>query len=162
MRLLLAATLVLIGGTATADPLWDAELRLGYGLAMASGDGMTGARDAPLTVEADVAIAIQDEPKLFGYGGLVVETLDRSAIGGTGGVQLAAGALRVRGGGISIFAPYSLWGAQVSGGTCMRLSKSVHGCGDLQLTEYFAGTDLVPGHAVTQVQLVFGVVIDGN
>jgi hypothetical protein len=35
-------------------------------------------------------------------------------------------------------------------------------CADVALTEYFAGTDLVTGHAATQVQLVLGMVFDGN
>jgi hypothetical protein len=161
MLLISTATLAL-GGTASADPLWDAELRLGYGFAMASGDGMTSPRSAPLTVEVLAAVAIQDEPKLFGYGGFVVETLDRNSIGGSAGVQLAQGSIRARIGGVYLFAPYSLWGASASAGTCTRLSTSLRGCADLQLTEYFAGTDLVPGHAVTQVQLVFGMVIDGT
>ena len=160
--ILFLSTLLALGGTATADPLWDAELRLGYGFSMASSDGSMSPRSAPLTIEVLAAVAIQDEPKLFGYGGFVVETLDRNSIGGSAGVQLAQGPLRARIGGVYLFAPYSLWGAQASGGTCTHLSSSIRGCADLQLTEYFAGTDLVPGHAVTQVQLVFGMVIDGN
>jgi hypothetical protein len=151
----------MLSGTAAADPLWDAELRLGYGFSVASSDGMTSPRSAPLTVEGIAAVAIEDDPKLFGYGGFIVETLDRNSIGGSGGIQLAQGPIRARIGGVYLFAPYSLWGATASAGTCTRLSKSLRGCGDLQLTEYFAGTDLVAGHAVTQVQLVFGMVLDG-
>ena len=41
-------------------------------------------------------------------------------------------------------------------------AKTMRVCGDLALTEYFAGTDLVQGHAATQVQLVLGMVFDGN
>ncbi len=154
--------LLLLAGTAHADPLWDAELRLGYGFAVAGGDGMTAPRSAPLTIEGVAAVAIQDEPRLFAYGGAFVETLDRNSIGGVGGLQLAAGPIRLRGGGAYVFAPYTAWGAQASGGTCKRMSSSVRGCADLEITEYFAGTDLVKGHAETQIQLVFGVAIDGT
>ena len=33
-------------------------------------------------------------------------------------------------------------------------------CGDVQLTTFFAGTDLAKDHTVTEVQLGFGVVFD--
>ena len=154
--------LLLLGGAAAADPLWDAELRLGYGFELASGDGMTAPHSAPLTVEGIAAFAVQEEPKLYGYGGFVVETLDRNSIGATGGIQLAHDSLRARIGGLWLFAPYTLWGANASAGACKPMGGSLRMCGDLALTEYFAGTDLVKGHAVTQLQLVFSVVIDGS
>jgi hypothetical protein len=142
--------------------LWDAELRLGYGLQVASGDGMTAARAAPLTVEGLAAFALQDDPMVYAYAGGVVETLDRSAIGASGGVQVESGPMRLRGGAVYFFAPYTLFGATASGGGCHRVAKSMRACADVALTEYFAGTDLVQGHAATQIQLVFGMVFDGN
>jgi len=156
---------ILAGATAHADPLaplWDAEVRLGYGLAVASGDGMTAPRAAPLTIEANVAFAIQDEPRLYAYAGGIAETLDRSAMGASGGLQLEQGPMRLRGGAVYFFAPYTLFGATVSGGGCHHIGGTTRVCGDVQLTEYFAGTDLVTGHASTQVQLVIGMVFDGN
>jgi hypothetical protein len=160
----LAPLLLLVASTAHADPapLWDAELRLGYGLQVASGDGMTAPRAAPLTIEGVAAFAIQEEPRLYAYAGGVVETLDRSAIGASGGIQIESGPMRLRGGGVYFFAPYTLFGATASGGGCHHMGKAVRLCADVALTEYFAGTDLVPGHAATQVQLVFGMVFDGN
>ncbi len=43
---------------------------------------------------------------------------------------------------------------------CSPFGKSIKLCGDVRLTAYFAGTDLVMGHDVTQVQLTFGVQFD--
>jgi hypothetical protein len=157
--------LILVGTTAHADPLaplWDAELRLGYGIQVASGDGMTAPRAAPLTIEGNIAFALEEEPRLYAYAGGIAETLDRSAMGATGGVQLEQGPMRLRGGAVYFFAPYTLFGATVSGGGCHRMGATTRVCGDVQLTEYFAGTDLVQGHAATQVQLVLGMVFDGN
>jgi hypothetical protein len=157
--------IVLLGTTAHADvlaPLWDAELRLGYGVQVASGDGMTSPRAAPLTIEGNVAFEIQEDPSLYAYAGGIVETLDRSAMGASGGVQIQSGPMRLRGGGVYFFAPYTLFGAVVSGGGCHRMGKSERVCGDLALTEYFAGTDLVQGHAATQIQFVISMVFDGN
>ncbi|MEO8549527.1 MAG: hypothetical protein ABI678_06125 [Kofleriaceae bacterium] len=160
----LALLLLLIASTAHADPapLWDAELRLGYGLQVSSGDGMTAPRAAPLTVEGLAAFAIQEEPRLYAYAGGVVETLDRSAIGASGGIQVESGPMRLRGGAVYFFAPYTLFGATASGGGCHHVAKAVRLCADVALTEYFAGTDLVQGHAATQIQLVLGMVFDGN
>ncbi|MEO6777340.1 MAG: hypothetical protein ABI467_30710 [Kofleriaceae bacterium] len=154
-----------LGAPAHADPaapLWDAELRLGYGLQVSSGDGMTAPRAAPLTIEGLAAFALQDDPMVYAYAGGIVETLDRSAIGASGGVQVESGPMRLRGGAVYFFAPYTLFGATASGGGCHRMAKSMRACADLALTEYFAGTDLVQGHAATQVQLVLGMVFDGN
>ncbi len=68
-------------------PLWDAELRLGYGMQVSAGDGMTSPRSAPLTIEGLAAFALQEQPRLFAYAGGIAETLDRSAMGGSGGIQ---------------------------------------------------------------------------
>jgi len=163
-----AAALVVALGTglgnvrsAAADPLWQAELRAGYGIAVSgSGAGMSK-RATPLTLSAIASWAFNDEPPLFGYAGLLVETLDRNAVGSVFGVRLSprGSRLRLTGGGAWLVAPYTLWGATTSAGACMRaLSRTV--CGDLQLTAYFAGSDLAEGHSVTQAQLVFGVVFD--
>jgi hypothetical protein len=154
--------LFLLTGVAGAEPLWDAEVRLGFGFEMVGGDNMTAAHSAPMTIEGIGAYAFDDDPWLYGYGGFVIETLDRNSIGGTAGIQLASGPLRARLGGTYIFAPLSLYGMNASGGVCKRMTKSIKACGDLDLTEYFAGKDLEEGHAVTQIQLVFGMVIDGT
>ncbi len=161
--------LLVLTGVAGADPqpqsqppLWDAELRLGYGFEMIGGDNMTAAHSAPMTIEGIGAYAINDDPWLYGYGGFVIEAVDRNSIGGTAGLQLGAGTLRARLGGVYLFAPLSLYGMNASGGICHRMTASIKACGDLAITEYFAGKDLADGHAVTQVQLVLGMVIDGT
>jgi hypothetical protein len=154
--------LLALTGVAGAEPLWDAELRLGYGFEMVGGDNMTATHSAPMTIEGIAAYAVNDDPWLYGYGGFLLETMDRNSIGSTGGIQLASGALRARIGGVYIFAPLSLYGANASTGVCKRMTRNLKACGDLSITEYFAGKDLAEGHAVTQVQLVLGMVIDGT
>jgi hypothetical protein len=152
-----------IGGPSTAlDPLWQAELHLGYGLAMSGSGVAMSKRVTPLTVTAIVGFAIDEEPPLFGYGGLVAEMLDRSAIGGVFGVKYAprGSRLHLAGGGSVLIAPDSLLGATASGGMCRRQRPGLGLCADVQLTAYFAGGDLAPGRPVTQIQLVLGAVFD--
>lgn len=140
--------------------LGQAELRLGYGLSLGGSGGMTTKRTSPLTIAAIASIAINEEPRLAAYGGLTAETLDRYSVGAVGGVRLAVGKMRLTGGGAMVFAPYTLWGATAAGGACRSIGKKLGMCGDLQLTAYFAGSDLADGHTVTQVQAVLGMVFD--
>jgi hypothetical protein len=152
----------LLAAPAVAEPLADAELRLGYGVAMSGGGGMTAARTTPLTITAQAAVLVSDEPKLSAFGGLVVETLDKSSVGAVAGMRLAGfdRALRLSGGATTIIAPYTMWGAMASGGACKRNRKGLGACGDLQMTAYFAGTDLAEGRTVTHVQAVLSLVFD--
>jgi hypothetical protein len=152
------------GAGARADSLWEAEVRAGYGVAVAGGPGMSAAHTSPLTLAATASIAVNEEPALFGFGGVTVETLDRASIGVLGGIRLvpAGSPLRVAAGATWIFAPKTMWGALASGGACHRTSHTMKVCGDLQLTSYFAGTDLPAGHMVTEAQLVLGVVLDAQ
>jgi hypothetical protein len=147
---------------ATAQPLWQVELHAGYGLAVAGSGAAMSRRTTPLTITALAAFAIDADPPLAAYGGLVVETLDRSAAGVAFGVELSppGSRLHLAGGGIAMLAPYTLWGATVSGGACARATRAIAACGDLQLTAFLAGSDLGDGRAVTQVQLVGGLVFD--
>jgi hypothetical protein len=149
-----------LGGVARAESLWEADLRAGYGVAMSGSQGTMSARPSPLTLEATGSLAVNEDPNVAGFAGLVVETLDRTGVGTVVGARLTQGPIRLAGGGTWIFAPYTLWGAIASAGTCIRVARSAQLCGDAQLTTYFAGTDLVKGHAVTQAQLVIGVAID--
>ena len=145
-----------------ADPLWDAEVRVGYGVAVGGSGAMTSTRPTPLTLAALGSIAIVEEPAVSAYGGLIVETIDRNAAGTMFGFKLRPHDSRVRLaiGGAWIFAPYKLWGATASGGMCGHQSPSLSVCGHVQLTTYVGGTDLAPGHTVTQAQLVIGLVFD--
>jgi hypothetical protein len=165
--------LATLGGTAQADgvaakademPLWDAELRLGYGVSVGGGQGMTTTRTSPLTITAVGAVALSYEPPLAGWGGLVVETLDRTAVGATAGIRFTPMLRRIRlsAGGVALVAPYTLYGGTAAAGTCFGLGDlGLRACADVQLTAYFAGDDLAPGAAVTQLQLVLGVAFDG-
>lgn len=158
----LLAGVALGSPAASADPLWQAEVHLGYGLAVSGSGDAASRRATPLTITAIAAVAIEDSPPLAGYGGVLVETLDRNAVGTVFGVRLApaGGRLRFAGGGAVVLAPYTLWGATASGGACMRAWARIGLCGDLQLTAYLAGSDLADGHTVTQAQLVAGLVFD--
>lgn len=166
MRSFLALTILfaslLRAPLAGADPLAEAEVRLGFGVALGGGAGQMTTRASPLTIAATGAIALQDDPHLAGFGGVLLETLGRNAVGTVFGVHLrpGEGALRLAAGGTVIVEPYSLYGAMGSVGSCRGMGKGVHLCGDLQLTAYFAGSDLAAGHTVTQGQLVAGLVFD--
>jgi hypothetical protein len=147
---------------AAADPLWQAEIHAGYGLAFSgSGDTMSQ-RPTPLTITAIAAFAVNADPPLAGYGGLVVEAFDRNAAGVVAGVELSprGSHLRLAGGGIALVAPYTLWGATASAGACAHAVRGIALCGDFQLTAFVAGSDLGDGRTVTQGQLVAGVVFD--
>jgi hypothetical protein len=145
------------------DPLWQAELRAGYGIALGGAELEMSRRPTPVTVTAAVAIAINDTPRLFGYGGAVVETLDRSGAGAVAGVELQPrdGRRHLAGGGIAMLAPYTLYGATASAGLCMKPGWTVRLCGDLQMIAFFAGDDLGAGRTVTEFQFAVGVVFDG-
>jgi hypothetical protein len=145
-----------------ADPLWQAELRAGYGVAVGGSGAAMSTRPTPLTLAAIASFAFNEDPPLAGYGGLLIETLDRSAVGAAFGVTLAprGSRLRLSGGGSLLVEPYTLWGATTSAGACLHATLQTRLCGDLQLTAYFAGSDLADGHTVTQVQLVIGLVFD--
>lgn len=157
---------LLLSATAHASPadetLGEAELRLGYGIAVGGGEGgMTTKRPTPLTITALGAIATSDEPHTSAFGGFVIETLDRSSVGVTAGVRLQpTRAIRLAAGGTWMFAPYTLWGATGSVGACARGKAKLGLCGDVQLTTYFAGTDLTDGRATTQIQAVVGMTFD--
>jgi hypothetical protein len=162
--LAIAPLLVLVAHTAAADPppLYEAELRLGYGVAVEAGADMMATRPSPLTIAATGSIAVSAEPQVAAYAGLVAETLHHRSVGATAGARLTSPQLPIRlaAGGVWMFAPYTLWGLQGSAGACMRGGVGVGLCADLQLTAYVAGTDLAPDETITQVQGVIGLVFD--
>jgi hypothetical protein len=147
---------------APADPLWQAEIHAGYGLALSGASDQMSRRPTPLTITAIAAFAVNADPPLAGYGGMVVETLDRNAAGVVAGVELSprGSHLHLAGGGIALVAPYTLWGATASAGACAHAAHGIALCGDLQLTAFVAGSDLGDGRSVTQGQLVAGMVFD--
>lgn len=169
---------VLLPLTAAAEPvsLWEAELQLGYGVTRrggveraTSGDvmrstaEMSGTTTGPLVVTAIGSVAVSDDPPALAFGGLTVETLDRSSVGVIGGIRLEPTELpvRLRGGGIWMFVPETLWGAQASVGSC--LGHGTFGvCADIQLTAYFGGTGLPNDQTELQAQLAFSFVTRGK
>lgn len=178
MRTLLIVCGVLLPAVASAEPvsLWEAELSLGYGMmrrgtsettsggVMRRGTSETATTSGgPLVFSAIGAVAISDEPPALAFGGLVVETLERNSVGVIGGARLEPTELpvRLRGGGIWMFALQTLWGAQASAGSC--LGKGTFAvCADLQLTAYFAGTGLPNNETELQLQLALGFVTRGQ
>jgi hypothetical protein len=149
-------------GKVTADePLWQAEIQAGFGLAMGGAGSAMSRRSTPLTLEALVAFEIEDEPPLYVYGGLVVETLDRNGAGAAGGITFRPhdSIVRLSGGGVAMIAPYTAVGASASAGLCQHQHSEIELCGDLKLTSFFAGGD-VSGHAITEAQLVLAAVFD--
>ena len=156
------ALAVLAPRAAAADPLWETELRAGFGVAMSGSGTQMSTRPTPLTVAAIVSWAFNAEPPLWGYGGLAVETFDRNAAGTVFGVTLkpGGGPLRLSGGGSVMIAPYTMWGATASLGACVHATQRFGLCGDAQLTAYVAGSDLPDGRTVTQAEIVVGLVFD--
>jgi hypothetical protein len=180
----LLAMMILIGtaGTAAADepkkdskapvkekeleplpPLYSIELRFGKGIEMGGSGEMTTTRGTPLNVSAIVAIAINESPWINAYGGMSAEIVDRNAVGAVAGVQLPVRGtgIRVSAGGTYMFSPFTLWGASAAVGGCTRGKFGQLGlCGDVELTSFFAGTDLADGKMVTQIQVRMGVTFD--
>jgi hypothetical protein len=162
MRLLALLTIAALTAPAAAQPLWEAELRMGYGVSMGKETDMsTTHRTTPLTLEATGAIAVSDEPEVSAYGGILVETVQHNSFGFVGGIKLRVPEMPVRlsAGAIFAYAPATKWGVAASGGLCKE-SGALALCADLQLTNYFAGDAIDPGHTITEVQVVLGIGFD--
>ena len=144
------------------EPPWSAEVSLGYGAALGGGAGGMVARPSPMVLTLGGAVMIRSEPAVAAHGALVLETLDRSAVGAMGGVRLTGlgGGLRIGVDGIGLVAPYTLWGIALRAGRCVGLRPSMRLCADLGLTTYVAGSDLGPGQTTSQLQLHLGVAFD--
>jgi hypothetical protein len=145
-----------------AEPLWELELQLGYGAMRRGTAEMAETKPGPLSFAALGAVAINEEPHAFAYGGLVGEAKERTGVGITAGARLEPRELPVRlsGGGVWMFAPDTLWGAQAAAGSCFGRSIAI--CGDIALTAYFAGTGLPADETEVQLQFVLGFVARGG
>ncbi|CAN5895088.1 hypothetical protein BH11MYX2_BH11MYX2_23070 [soil metagenome] len=144
-------------------PLWQSELRIGYGMSRAGTMDGSSTGASPLSLTAIGAIAVSRDPNLYIYAGLTSEMLSRSFIGATAGGRIQMNDLPVRlgGGGVMMFAPTTLWGAQASGGAC-KGSGAFALCGDVQMTAYFGGTGLDNDKTEMQIQLVLGIEARGG
>jgi hypothetical protein len=118
---------------------------------------------SPLSLSAIGAIAINAEPTMYVYAGLTSEMLSRSFVGATAGgrIEMSELPVHVAAGGVMMFAPTTLWGAQASGGACMGEGAFAL-CGDLELTTYFGGTGLDNDKTELQVQFVLGIEARGG
>ena len=146
--------LPLLCGTAAADPMWDAEVRAGY--------GRTSTHSSSMTLAGVASFAIETEPALSAYAGLSLETMETASVGSLFGVKLTQGPIRLSGGGAWVFAPLTLWGVTGSIGACKRIGSKFSTCGDLELTAYFAGTAMDEGKTMAQAAFVVGFVVDGG
>jgi len=165
MRIYLAIAVAAALGASrpsSAEPLWQAEVRAGYGVAVSGNGTQMSTRTTPLTVGAVASFAFNEDPQLSGYGGLTVEMVDRSAVGTVFGVTLRPhdSHLRLSGGGVYIVAPYTLWGMTASAGLCFHVTSRTGLCVDAQLTAYLTGSDLAEGRTSTAGQGVLGLVFD--
>lgn len=166
-----AAWWVLVGLTvaplhvAGADPLWDAQVRAGYGVAVDAQHGAASSTTpSPLSLEVLGTIAVNEDPPVSVMGGMVAETMRRGDVGVMGGVELKPKGtpFRFDAGGSWIYAPKTLWGAKASAGACKKVSPTLGMCGDVELTVYLAGDGLAMGHEITQVQFQLGFTIGGT
>lgn len=144
-------------------PLYSVEVSVGKGVEMGGGGEMTATKIAPMTLEGVVSIAIREEPLVYAYGGLTAELINRNAVGAVAGLQVPVKGtpIRLSGGATYLFAPYTLWGASAAVGGCARGKFGQLGiCGDIEMTAFFAGTDLPDGRTLTQIQARLGVSFD--
>jgi hypothetical protein len=142
------------------DALASAELRVGYGLATGGGAGRASVRGSPLVLTVAGALAIRDQPRVSGYGGLIIETLDRTGAGGEAGLMLTPDdGLRVRAGVIAVAAPYTIWGAVIGASVCRRFGD-MRGCADLSGDFLVGGTDLPEKTVAFQLLAGVGMVLD--
>ena len=142
--------------------LVSAEVRAGYGVSVGGGAGRASLRGSPLILAARVAVAIRDQPRMSGYGGLVIETLDRTGVGGEGGITLEPSIrTRVRAGVIAMIAPYKIYGGAVGAGRCF-VPGSARICLDLDADVFVGGSDLPMSGAALQVVFGLGNGFDAN
>ncbi len=152
---IVALALGVASGTARADALGAAEVRVAYGLASGGGAGHAALRTSPLVLAVGGNLAVHDQPRVHAYAGLVVETLDRTGAGGEAGAMLVAGqGLRVRAGIVAIAEPYTIWGGSAAAVMCRR-AGGPEVCGHLTGNVLVGGTDLPAGNAA--LQLLVGV-----
>ncbi|MEZ4365303.1 MAG: hypothetical protein R2939_03325 [Kofleriaceae bacterium] len=146
------------------DAPWSAEVSVGYGAAIGGGAGALAVRPSPLVLTLGGAAAIRAEPAVAAHGALVLETLDRGAVGAMAGVRLPrlAGGLRLGVDAIAMMAPYTLVGLALRAGRCVALSPGMRMCPEVGLTSFVEGSDLAPGQVSSQLLLLVGVELDAR
>ena len=143
-------------------PLGLAEARVGQGFALGGGSGESTVRLSPLSISALASYAINAEPWVSVFGGLVFEGRNRAAIGGQLGLRLnpGAGRNRVSVSAVAMGLPFSAFGATVGLGRCIGVEGGMGFCTDLEATVFGLGSDIPEGRIATQVQAVLGVAFD--
>ncbi len=148
----------------TIPPLFAVELRLSGGMAVGGGAGKAVERVAPFELGFLGEVTLMSEVRLSLVVGLFYEGFDRAAVGGSAGFRLRPhdGPLRFGAGLLGTFAPYTLFGADASGGYCASIgkNKTTHLCGDVEADLFFLGNDLPASRIAGQLVLVLGVNFD--
>lgn len=139
-----------------------AEARIGQGVAVGGGSGESTWRLSPLSVSALASLAIESQPRVSVYGGLLFEGNKRAAIGATLGFRLhpQAGANRVAVAATVIGLPFTAYGVTAGLGRCHGVSGGMGVCTDLEATVFALGSDIPEERIATQVQAVLGVAFD--
>lgn len=143
-------------------PLAMAEARIGQGLALGGGSGESTWRFSPMSLSALASLAIESEPHVAVFGGLVFEGGKRAGIGATLGLRLnpKAGRSRVSAAGIIMAAPFTAYGVSVGLGRCHGVFGGTGFCTDIEATVFALGSDIPEARIATQVQAVLGFAID--
>ncbi len=164
---LVAALLLAGAASASSDeqpPLFAIEARISGGMALGGGAGKAVERVSPLSIGFLGELTLESEIRLTLVLGLYYEGVDRAAVGGIAGVRVHPhdGPFRFGAGLLGTFAPYTIMGADLSGGYCYSAGKkkTTHLCGDLEADLFFIGNDLPDHRVAAQLVLGFGVNFD--
>lgn len=161
--LCLAIAFLLAGSVAAAEPHVELEASFGYGVVFTQGAHDPPPGKAVTMFSGGGLVALREVPSVAAYGGVLVETEhEESALGAMAGLQVTPGGghFHVAAGGVYLGVPGSRWGASVSAGECFHVAHHVSTCGELELTEYFAGASLDDGERETLVEAVVGFVLE--
>jgi hypothetical protein len=158
--------MLLVSVPASATPkgsLFGVDLQVGAGLAIGGAPGHTALRMAPITIGLKGDVLLHEGPDVSLFGGLYVETVGRIGLGlQVGGRIKPLGSrhgLRLGASIVGMVVPYTLFGATIEGGYCIKVEKKdrFRPCVDLQGVVFFAGSDLGAAGVAGQLNVLAGV-----
>lgn len=162
--MLLAALLVSVPAHATPKgALFGVDLQAGAGLALGGVSGHTVLRMAPVTIGLKAEVLLHEGPDVALFGGLYVETVGRIGMGLELGGRIkpfgSRHGMRVGASLVGVVVPYTIFGATIEGGYCIKVEKKdrFRPCVDLQGVVFFAGSDLPPVGVAGQLNVLAGV-----
>ncbi len=166
LRHLVTLCALLVGvpaGATERGSLFGVDLRLGGGLALGGVAGNTVMRMAPITLGLTGDVLLHEGPDVSLFGGLYVETVGRIGLGLQLGGRIkpfgSRHGMRIGASLVGMVVPYTLFGATLEGGHCIKVEKKdrFRPCVDLQAVVFFAGSDLPPVGVAGQVNVLAGV-----